>query len=248
VYERSILILDSPNCALGDFALGLIAMGLHPHHALDLDDLVRLANERREFAGALAAPASLFAEQLERIRKELLEPLGLPLACAIPVGPRPSDAEIEQLLLAGVRWAAFEPASPRDLRYVFALALSFADGTESRAEPRVPIELNVEVSTGERVFRASLRDVSPNGAYIAARSPLRAGTKLVLKFTLDGAAIEAPCEVRWRTSLDGGFAGWLDAGMGVQFVDLAAETSAALAAFAAKSEQRFTLAAARSGA
>ncbi len=241
MYERSILILDSPNCALGDFALGLIAMGLHPHHALELDDLVRLAEERREFAGALAAPAQLLIDQLGRIRKELLEPLGLPLECAIPVGPRPNDAEIAQLAEAGVRWAAFEPASPRELRYVFSLALSFADGADSRTEPRVPIESSVDVSTGERVFRASLRDVSRNGAYIAARSPLRTGTKLTLKFALDGEPLETPCEVRWRTSLDGGFAGWLDAGMGVQFVGLSPEAEAALAAFAAKSEQRFLL-------
>ncbi len=241
MYERSILILDSPNGALGDFALGLIAMGLHPHHALELDDLVRLAEERREFAGALAAPAQLLLEQLDRIRKELLDPLGLPIACAIPVGPRPIDAEIAQLALAGVRWAAFEPASPRELRYVFSLALAFADGGDSRTEPRVPIELSVEVSTGERVFRASLRDLSPNGAYIAARSPLRAGTKLTLTFELDGAPVEAPCEVRWRTSLDGGFAGWLDAGMGVQFVGVSPEIQAGLAAFAATSEQRFLL-------
>jgi uncharacterized protein (TIGR02266 family) len=242
LYERSILILDTPTCDLGDFALGLIAMGLHPHHALDLDDLVRLAEERREFAGALAAPASLLLEQLDRVQKELLGPLGLPIECVVPVGPRPADEMLRALAQSGVRWAGFEPATPRELRYVFCLALSFADGRDARVEPRVPVEVQVEVSTGERTFRASLRDVSPGGAYVAARSPLRPGTRLSLSFALDGMRFTADCEVRWRTSLDGGFAGWLDAGMGVQFVDLPPETALALRAFAAAAERRFSLA------
>ncbi len=242
MYERSILILDGPDRMLGDAALGLIAMGIHPHYSTDLDEMIWLAEEHHQRVGALALPAALLLERLEPIRKRLLEPLGLPLACAIPLGPRASANGLERLALAGVRWAAFDPVAPRELRFVLALALSFADGAEVRTAQRVPVDLPVTVDTGERTFRAALRDLSPGGAYLAARSPLRPGTALRLGFTLRDVQIETPAEVRWRTALDGGFAGWLDAGMGVAFGELPPNALEALARFAAETEQRFTLA------
>jgi len=241
VYERSILILDSPGCALGDFSLGLLSLGLHPHHSFDLDELILLASEHRARVGALAASGSVLCSQLERVRKELLEPAGLSLACAVPVGPRVSPAELEKLRLAGVRWAAFEPIRPRELRFVLTLALALADGREARTSARVPIELPAEVSTGERTFRATLHDIATGGTYIAARSPLKPGTKLRLKFVLDSESIETAAEVRWRTALDGGFAGWLDPGMGVSFEELAPAAQKVLARFAEAAERRFRL-------
>ena len=242
MYERSILILDGPDRMLGDAALGLIAMGIHPHYSTDLDEMIWLAKEHHQRVGALALPAALLLERLEPIRKRLLEPLSLPLACAIPLGPRASANELERLALAGVRWAAFDPIAPRELRFVLALALSFADGAEVRRTQRVPVDLPVTVSTGESTFGAALRDLSPGGAYVGTRAPLRAGTALRLSFRLGDALIEAPAEVRWRTALDGGFAGWLDADMGVAFGELPLNVLEALTRFAAEAEQRFALA------
>ena len=65
---------------------------------------------------------------------------------------------------------------------MIALAISSSDRREARREMRVPCELKVEVTTGERTFRASLADLSTGGAYIASRSPLRPGTPLQLAF------------------------------------------------------------------
>ena len=247
MYERSILILDSPGCALGDFSLGLLSLGLHPHHSFDLDELILLAAEHRARVGALAVGGSQLCSQLERVRKQLLEPNGLSLACAVPVGAAISAEEHEHLVRAGVRWAAFDPITPRELRFVLSLALAVADGREARASARVPVELPVEVSTGERTFRATLHDLSAGGAYIAARSPLKPGTRLRLKFALADGAIEAGAEVRWRTALDGGFAGWLDPGMGVCFDAFTPEAEAALVRFTAIAERRFLLTAAHGG-
>jgi len=245
LYERSILILDSPGCALGDFSLGLLSLGMHPHHSFDLDELILLAGEHRARVGALAVDGAQLCGELERIRKELLEPNGLTLACAVPVGPALSAEERRRLSLAGVQWAAFDPITPRELRFVLALALASTDSRESRASARVPVELPVQVSTGERTFRATLHDLSFGGAYVAARSPLKQGTRLGLDFELDGVRIQASAEVRWRTALDGGFAGWLDPGMGVCFGAFTPEAEAALVRFIATAERRFLLTAAR---
>jgi uncharacterized protein (TIGR02266 family) len=228
LYERSILILDQPDSPLGEQALGLIAMGISPYYANNLDDAIFLAGEHRQRIAAFAAPTAVLLDQLELVRRELLAQIGLPLACAVPVGGQPSPAERARLAAAGVRWSAFGSLSARDLRCVLSLALSYGDRKEVRKEPRVPLTLPVDVTTSERTFRAELTDLSAGGAYIASRSPLKPGTPLTLAFAAEEKPITIAAEVRWRTSLDGGFAGWLDAGMGVQFSQVNYEARAAI--------------------
>jgi uncharacterized protein (TIGR02266 family) len=247
LYERSVLILDQPNSGLGEHALGLIAMGISPYYANNLDDAIFLAGEHRQRIAAFAAPTAVMLEQLELVRKELLAQIGLPLACAVPVGGQPSDEERSRLAATGVRWSAFDSLSARELRCVLSLALSQADRKEARREPRVPVSLPVEVTTNERTFRAELMDLSAGGAYIASRSPLKQGTPLMLAFSADEKLVSAKAEVRWRTSLDGGFAGWLEAGMGVELVDVAYEARSAIRRHVAAILKRFEVAPAKSG-
>jgi uncharacterized protein (TIGR02266 family) len=241
VYDRSVLILDSHDWLLGDTALGLIALGLRPYYANNLGDAIFLAGEHRTRIGAFAAPTALLLDQLGTIRKELLAAIGLPIACTIPIGGAPGAAERAQLAAAGVRWGAFEPTSARELRFLLSLALSQADRNESRRELRFPVNLPVDVTTEERTFRASVTDLSASGAYIASRSPLKPGTPLSLSLVLGESAIEARAEVRWRTALEGGFAGWLDPGMGVELVQVAYEARAAIRRFLGAEMQRFEI-------
>jgi hypothetical protein len=224
VYERSVLILDQPNSGLGEQALGLIAMGIRPYYANNLDDAIFLAGEHRQRISAFAAPTPVMLQHLDVVRRELLAQIGLPLACAVPIGGDPSDEERARLAAVGVRWGAFDSLSAREIRCVLSLALSHGDRTETRRDPRVPLHLPVEVTTSERSFRADLMDLSANGGYVASRSPLKPGTPLSLAFALGEKAIALKAEVRWRTALDGGFAGWLEAGMGVEFSQLTYET------------------------
>ena len=92
-----------------------------------------------------------------------------------------------------------------------------------------------------RSFRASLSDLSLSGAYVASRSPLRQGTPLKLAFTLGDARVELRAEVKWRTALDGGFAGWLESGMGVVFVQPPYEARTVLRRHTTAVVQRFEL-------
>ncbi len=242
MYERSVLIYDDPASTLGDTSLGLIALGVNPYYANNLGDAMFLAGEHRKRIGAFAAPTALLLEQLEMIRKELLAPIGLPVGCALPIGGEPSPEERARLAAAGVRWGAFAATNARELRFLIALALSYTDRSEPRHEPRFPVHLRVDVTTEERTFRASLSDLSANGAYISARSPLKAGTPLRLAFELDQKRVEVAAAVRWRTALDGGFAGWLDAGMGVAFTQVAYEDRATIRRHLGAMLQRFELA------
>ncbi len=241
MYERAVLILDRADCALGDASLGLIALGISPYYTTDLEELVVLANEHRARVGALLAPAALLLQHAARIRKQIFEPLGLPIACALPIGPRAGAEEIAKLVLAGVRWAAFDPIAPRELRFVVSLALAYADGGDKRTDPRLPTDLQVEATAGERTFRATIRDVTPGGAYVTSRSPLRPGTALRLVFRVGDVTVDATATVRWRTALDGGFPGWLDPGMGVQFDAIAPEAIAALQRALVEGERRWAI-------
>jgi uncharacterized protein (TIGR02266 family) len=245
VYERSVLILDQPNSSLGEHALGLIAMGISPYYANNIDDAIFLAGEHRQRIAAFAAPTAVLLDHLELVRKELLAQIGLPLACAVPVGGQPSPAERARLATAGVRWSAFDSVSARDLRCVLSLALSHADREEVRKEPRVPVHIPVDVTTSERTFRAELMDLSGNGAYIASRSPLKQGTALTLAFAAGEKPVSVSAEVRWRTPLSGGFAGWLEAGMGVQFGQVQYEARAAIRRHVDSILRRFELAPAK---
>ena len=239
MYERSALILDTAACALGDVSLGLINLGIRPVYATDLEELLLQAAEDQQRAGALLAPPTVLVERLARIRKRLLDPLGLPCACVLPVGPRPSDADVATLAAAGVRWAAFEPIAPRDLRYVVSLVLSLADKSELRLEPRLPCQLPTDVQAGERRLRATLSDLTTGGGYLACRAPLRPGTPLKLSFRTPDALIETGALVCWRTSPDGGFPGWLEPGMGVRFDALAPAALATVRQFLDAGKRRF---------
>ena len=75
MYERAALIFDSEAHALGDLSLLLIALGLRPLYATDLDELVLLSREYRSQVGALLLPASEVAARLPALRKRVLEPL-----------------------------------------------------------------------------------------------------------------------------------------------------------------------------
>jgi uncharacterized protein (TIGR02266 family) len=241
VYERAVLIFDYPHANLGDIAVGLISMGLHPHYANNIDDAIWLAAEHRSRIGALATPTTLLVDKLEVIRKEVLAQNGVPISSAIPIGSQPTPSERERLANAGVRWGVFDPHTPRDLRFIIALAMSTSDKRELRKDPRVPCALPVDVTTGERTFRASLIDLSAGGAYIASRSPLKPGTPLTLTFEIGATRVTVTAAVKWRTSLDGGFAGWIDAGMGVEFAGIAYEAKAAIRRHVAGVLQRFEL-------
>jgi uncharacterized protein (TIGR02266 family) len=247
VYERSVLILDRPDAGLGEQALGLIAMGIRPYYASNLDEAIVLAGEHRQRISALAAPTAVMLEHLELVRQELLAQLGLPIACAVPIGGQPSAAERARLAAAGVRWSAFDSLSAREIRCVLSLALSQGDRAEVRRDPRIPVSLPVEVTTRERTFRAELMDLSANGAYIASRSPLKPGTPLGLAFGLDEQPVSVSAEVRWRTPLDGGFAGWLEAGMGVQFGEAAHAARTTIRRYVEAVLKRFEVAPARAG-
>jgi len=95
--------------------------------------------------------------------------------------------------------------------------------TNRRAEPRVPVHIEVDCASGDSFLYATITDMSSMGIFIRTDTPLPVGTVLELGFTAPqrpGAEggpehppvrLELPGRVMWNTTDLG------RAGMGVRF-------------------------------
>ena len=104
-----------------------------------------------------------------------------------------------------------------------------AETGERRVEPRIPVEMWVEETTGsERYFRRA-GDLSRGGLKLEHTIPLPTGTMVSLTFTLPGdkTPVAVSGEIVSR-------AGAEDLRMSVKFVELTPEAKARIDAFLAK--------------
>lgn len=102
-----------------------------------------------------------------------------------------------------------------------------------RASERFDLEIKVDLESDHNFYTGLTQNISAGGLFIATHHLRRIGDRIVLKFTLPGSdkAVEVETEVRWireNSSLqrvDGA------TGMGVRFVNLSPEASAAINRF-----------------
>lgn len=107
-----------------------------------------------------------------------------------------------------------------------------------RAEPRLPVNLEVDCSSGDIFLYAYITDISSLGIFIETDKPLPVGTSIALGFTPahlqdeEGAPLESPPqrlelagEVVWNTS---GQVNPDKPGMGVRFHHTSPKTRARL--------------------
>ena len=89
-----------------------------------------------------------------------------------------------------------------------------------RAEPRLPVHLEVDCASGDTFLYAYITDISSMGIFIRTDTPLPVGTMLELGFTPPAGKGDQPSrrlelsgEVMWNTTGQANAA----AGMGVRF-------------------------------
>jgi uncharacterized protein (TIGR02266 family) len=102
-------------------------------------------------------------------------------------------------------------------------------GEERRGDPRIPLEMWVEETTGsERYFRRA-GNLSRGGLRLEHTIPLPVGTQVNLTFTLPGdkTPVEVTGEIVSATPPE-------DLRMGVKFTSLGAEASSRIEAFLAR--------------
>src|SRR5262245_58659747 len=102
-----------------------------------------------------------------------------------------------------------------------------------RASERYDLEVKVDLESDHNFYTGLTQNISAGGLFIATHALRKIGDRITLKFTFPGSseAVSVDTEVRWlreNTALmraEGG------TGMGVRFINLSAEASAAINAF-----------------
>jgi hypothetical protein len=225
-YERSALILDAADRRLSRTSLSLIALGHRPFYAADLDELVLLAQERREHVGAVMLPAAEAVGWCPAVFDRILEPLGLTSRSVLPVGAPLARLEADALYAQGVRWALWQPYSPWELRFAVSMVLSETDPNESRLAARVPCALAVSIESRSRASSGQLTDLTPGGAFVQLGHPFPEGTPIELETLLGGRPVRLRARVAWRSGSH--TPGWCDTGIGIAFEGTSLDTLALL--------------------
>ena len=110
-----------------------------------------------------------------------------------------------------------------------------------RASERFDLEVKVDLESDHNFYTGLTQNISSGGVFIATHHLRRIGDRITLKFTLPGAAkvVEVETEVRWireNSALKRAEGG---TGMGVRFINLSAEASAAINAFVQSRESLY---------
>ena len=109
-----------------------------------------------------------------------------------------------------------------------------------RASERYDLEVKVDLESDHNFYTGLTQNISAGGLFIATHALKKIGDRITLKFTLPGNAesVTVETEVRWireNTALmraEG-------TGMGVRFINLSAEASAAINKFLQDRESLF---------
>src|SRR5262245_28785488 len=103
-----------------------------------------------------------------------------------------------------------------------------------RASERFDLEVKVDLESDHNFYTGLTQNISAGGLFIATHHLRRIGDRITLKFTLPGSEkmLAVETEVRWiRENSALVRAGESGTGMGVRFINLSAEASAAISGF-----------------
>ena len=110
-----------------------------------------------------------------------------------------------------------------------------------RAAERFDLEVKVDLESDHNFYTGLTQNISSGGLFIATHHLRRIGDKITLKFTLPGSdkVVAVETEVRWireNSALQRAEGG---TGMGVRFINLSPEASAAINAFVESRESLY---------
>lgn len=193
-YERFAMILD-PGCEkLGGAALGLIARGIDPLYAGDVDEaLLLLAEERR--VGALVLPGTLSLATFDAVLDRIASRLAARTAAVVVVAPPRERTLLRALRDRNIRWVVRTPFDGAELRFAVAAALASEDELDVRSGLRVPIRLPARLEIGGGLREAEIRDLSFCGAYMALPEPPPVGELLSLELAVGDRRLRSDARV-----------------------------------------------------
>jgi uncharacterized protein (TIGR02266 family) len=102
-----------------------------------------------------------------------------------------------------------------------------------RSSERFDLEVKVDLESDHNFYTGLTQNISAGGVFIATHHIRRIGDRITLKFTLPGSekTIDVETEVRWIRENSALQRVEGSSGMGVRFINLTPEASAAINAF-----------------
>jgi uncharacterized protein (TIGR02266 family) len=102
-----------------------------------------------------------------------------------------------------------------------------------RASERFDLEVKVDLESEHNFYTGLTQNISAGGVFIATNVLRKIGDRITLKFLIPGSdqPITVETEVRWLRENSALMRSDGSAGMGVRFINLSAEASAAINAF-----------------
>ena len=102
-----------------------------------------------------------------------------------------------------------------------------------RAAERFDLEVKVDLESDHNFYTGLTQNISAGGLFIATHHLRRIGDQITLKFTLPGSEkpVEVETEVRWIRENSALMRADAGTGMGVRFINLSPQASAAITAF-----------------
>ena len=110
-----------------------------------------------------------------------------------------------------------------------------------RAAERFDLEVKVDLESDHNFYTGLTQNISSGGVFIATHHLRKIGDRITLKFTLPGSekVLAVETEVRWIRENSALMRAENGTGMGVRFINLSAEASAAISAFVESRESLF---------
>ena len=110
-----------------------------------------------------------------------------------------------------------------------------------RAAERFDLEVKVDLESDHNFYTGLTQNISSGGLFIATHHLRKIGDRITLKFTLPGSdkVLDVETEVRWLRENSALMRADGNTGMGVRFINLSAEASAAINAFVQSRESLY---------
>ena len=110
-----------------------------------------------------------------------------------------------------------------------------------RAAERFDLEVKVDLESDHNFYTGLTQNISSGGLFIATHHLRKIGDRITLKFTLPGSekVLAVETEVRWIRENSALLRAENGTGMGVRFINLSPETSAAINSFVQSRESLY---------
>ena len=150
----------------------------------DLETAGHWLEVQGERPGVVIAPADLDEKASDAIAQTIEARIPGGTAAIVLVGAVTGRSEARHLGDLGFRWLVRRPFTADELMLGVMAALSAGNWEDAREDPRVPVDLRVDVARPGSIDVATVRDLSASGLFLGMSDPPELGAAIVIELEL----------------------------------------------------------------